>query len=147
MSSKKIFIGIILLAAISISFVSYFRASTFPFNTPIQVGSAKFNVFIAETPESRERGLSGAISLDEDQGLLMVFERDDKWAIWMKDMNFSLDILWFAEDGTLIYMKEDVLPETYPEIFMPTSPARFVLELPAGSIKREGIILGNVLVR
>ena len=52
----------------------------------------KIKVELAITPEARAQGLSGRPSLSENEGVLFVFDKPDKYSFWMKNMNFPLDI-------------------------------------------------------
>jgi uncharacterized protein len=76
--------------------------------------------------------------------MLFVFDTDDYHGIWMKDMNYSIDIIWLDSGKTVVYMAEDVSPDTYPEVFRPDVPARYVVELSAGAAHRHGITEGQV---
>jgi len=78
--------------------------------------------------------------------MLFVFDTDGVWGIWMKDMKFSIDILWLAEDGTVLTIVPNASPDSYPTSFRPTSPARFVLELPAGFASSHDIDIGSKFV-
>jgi uncharacterized membrane protein (UPF0127 family) len=117
--------------------------------THIQIGNATVAVEKADTESLREQGLSGRASLPEGQGMLFVFDSDGLWGIWMKDMQFSLDILWVDANGTVITVAANVSPSTYtktpPEIFYPAAPARYVVELPAGFAAARGIKAGSVV--
>jgi uncharacterized membrane protein (UPF0127 family) len=65
--------------------------------------------------------------------------------IWMKDMRFSLDILWIR-DGRIVMIKDRVKPlrpEGPPEIF--TAAADMVLEVPAGFTATKGITVGDTV--
>ena len=93
------------------------------------VDNLAISVTVAKNKEDRQKGLSGTRSLDELQGKLFVFEKEDYYGIWMKDMNYPLDILWIDNNFEIIYIEEDVEPSTYPTIFTPKKPARFVLEM------------------
>ena len=97
---------------------------------------------VVQTEEARSRGLSGRASLAEGHGMLFVFEQDGQWGIWMKDMHFSIDILWLDAAGTVVTVASSISPETYPESFHPEAPARYVLELPAGYAAKAGIAKG-----
>ena len=59
---------------------------------------------VADTPEARQQGLSGRAGLGESEGMLFVFPKDGEYAFWMKDMRFSIDILWLSGNGTIVYM-------------------------------------------
>lgn len=113
---------------------------------PITVGPASLMVDIADSDSERAQGLSGRESLAEGEGLLFLFDKDDVWAIWMKDMHFPIDIIWADAEGSIITISPDVLPESYPEIFIPVAPARYVLEVPAGYTARQGIVVGDKIV-
>lgn len=55
-------------------------------------------------------------------------------------MRINIDIVW-AND-TVVTVLHDVSPSTYPEVFYPQTPARYVLELPAGYAAAHGIAEG-----
>lgn len=101
-------------------------------NTPLKVA-------IANTPETRAKGLSGLEKLPQNHGLLFVFEENEKYGIWMKDMNFAIDIIWLNENFKVVYFKPDISPETFPKIYYPPIDARYVLETNAGFIEEHGI--------
>ncbi|HEY6021161.1 MAG TPA: DUF192 domain-containing protein, partial [Candidatus Paceibacterota bacterium] len=109
----------------------------------VTVGDTSIYVDVADTEVSRERGLSGRDGLVPNSGMLFVFDNDGKWGIWMKDMKFSIDIVWLAQDGTVITIAPDTAPDTYPKAFYPTKPARYVVELPAGFAKAHSIQAGD----
>ena len=112
----------------------------------IQVGDTPLAVEVADTESLREQGLSGRDSLPEGQGMLFVFEQDGLWGIWMKDMRFPIDIVWADASGTVITIAPGIAPDTYPNSFYPTAPARYVLELPAGFAAAHDIAIGSKIV-
>lgn len=101
------------------------------------------HVTIADTESARERGLGGRAELAPDEGMLFVFPSDGNYAFWMKDMSFPIDIIWLAADGTIVHIEQAVSPATYPETFAPETPARYVLELPAGYAKAYTVKVGD----
>lgn len=98
---------------------------------------------VADTQELRERGLSGREALEPDEGMLFVFREDGIHGVWMKDMRFSIDILWLSSDGTVVEIAQNVSPTSYPHVFAPKVPVRYVLELPAGSVKEYTVHVGD----
>ncbi len=113
----------------------------------IQVGDALVMAEVASTPELRAQGLSGRASLTEGEAMLFVFEQEGSPGIWMKDMQFSIDILWADSEGTIITIKDNVSPDTYPQSFYPNrAEARYVLEVPAGFFSRYDIAEGMKIV-
>lgn len=111
----------------------------------ITVGDTTVVVDVVSTDLLRQKGLSGRESLSDGTGMLFVFDTSDRWGIWMKDMHFSIDILWIREDGVVVTLKEHVAPESYPTVFSSTEPARYVLELPAGFAQKHGVQEGSVI--
>jgi hypothetical protein len=98
----------------------------------ISVSGVPVYVKIADTEALRERGLSGTVSLPANQGMLFMFDREGYYAMWMKDMRYSLDIIWISEQGIIVHIEKNLSPDTYPQAFTSTEPARTILELPAG---------------
>jgi len=109
----------------------------------IRIAGRSVKVSIADTPASRERGLGGRAGLGPDEGMLFVFPEDGRHAFWMKDMRFSIDIVWLSADGYVIAIAPSVSPKTYPHSFAPQTPARYVVELPAGFSERYDLRAGD----
>ncbi len=118
---------------------------SWPGHYTMRLGERTIKVEIAGTRDERVRGLSGRHDLAAGTGLLFVFPGDDTYGIWMKEMNFSIDILWISKDLRIIHIAADVSPRTYPDVFMPSEPARFVLEMPAGSARKMGLKVGTTV--
>lgn len=111
----------------------------------LNLGATTIAAEVADTPALRERGLGGRTSLAEGSGMWFVFDTDDYWPFWMKDTLIPLDMLWVAADGTIVTIARDVRPESYPQAYEPTQPARYVLEVPAGFAASRGIAEGQII--
>lgn len=90
---------------------------------------------VAATNSARTLGLSGRASMPADQGMLFDFYKPGEYCMWMKDMSFALDMMWLNEDKEIIYMIENVGPDTYPQSFCGPKEARYVVEVNAGVVK------------
>jgi uncharacterized membrane protein (UPF0127 family) len=112
----------------------------------IKLGSGIFNVSVAESDRERKIGLSGRESLSINEGLFFVFDREGKHSIWMKNMRFAIDIIWLDKSFEVVDIKENVLPESFPEVFSPRADALYVLELKNNSSKKYDISLGKKMV-
>lgn len=108
-------------------------------NLIVEIDGQLIEVTLADTPKLREQGLSGTTNLPTNSGMLFVFPYSDNWGIWMKDMNYALDILWIDRLGRIVHLKENVTPESFPHTYQPTKPALYVLELSAGFIENNNI--------
>ena len=118
----------------------------------IELKGQTVRVTVADTESARQKGLSGRAGLAADEGMLFVFAQDGEHAFWMKDMRFSIDILWLRESlstgsgqAVVVYMAQNVSPDTYPQSFRPNVPARYVLELPAGYAKEHTVSIGDIV--
>jgi len=112
----------------------------------VVIGATPLTLEVVSTEASREQGLSGRGSLAPGTGMLFVFDSDGQWGFWMKDMLFNIDMVWVAADGTVVTVAKDVSPDTYPQVFYPSSPARYVLELPAGFADSHHLAEGSKIV-
>jgi len=100
----------------------------------------------ATTVLAREKGLGWRTSLPEDYGMLFVFPEDDLQGFWMKDMLVPIDIFWLDAQGHVVFMETDVQPESYPDVFYPNAPARYVLETVSGFAASHGVTIGTSLL-
>jgi uncharacterized membrane protein (UPF0127 family) len=114
--------------------------------TILTIAQKSIEIDLADTPALRTRGLSGRTSLAPDHGMLFVFEKPDLHGFWMKEMNFSIDIIYIGADKKIVDIKKGVSPESYPMIFKPNQPALYVLEVPAGFSEENNIKVGNDVV-
>ena len=96
-----------------------------------------------DTPDSRAEGLSGRPSLSERAGLLFIFEKSALHGFWMKGMHFPIDMIWLDEAGVVVGLKGYATPESFPKIFYPEAPARYVLEINVGFIADHELRLGE----
>lgn len=112
----------------------------------ISVGKVVFQAEIADTEQAREKGLSGRDSLPANKALLLKFDSDDKWGIWMKGMKMPIDIVWINSDKQVVHVEHDVQPDAEPYVtYLPPSPARYVLEINSGEAKKAKITVGSTV--
>lgn len=111
----------------------------------LKINDVNIEVEVADTPETREKGLSGREKLPEGTGMLFIFDRPNQYGFWMKDMRFAIDIVWIDEKYHVVGIEREVLPSTFPQTFYPNQPIKYVLELPAGSSDRYNIDINTVV--
>ncbi|MBI2097824.1 MAG: DUF192 domain-containing protein [Candidatus Vogelbacteria bacterium] len=108
-------------------------------------GAGKLKIEIADDDIERSRGLSGRTTLAENEGMLFVFDAPGSYGFWMKNMNFPIDIIWLDEDWRIAGVTANVSPESFPQIFYPERPIKYVLEVKAGFARRQSIQTGQVV--
>jgi uncharacterized membrane protein (UPF0127 family) len=111
----------------------------------LAVGGVVFDAEVSDTVELQSQGLSGRSTLAEREAMLFVFERPLRHAFSMRGMRFAIDIIWIDQDGIVSEITPRVEPATYPQIFQPQRPVKYVLEINAGLAEARGISAGDRL--
>ncbi len=109
----------------------------------VNINNTSITVEVANTSEMRAKGLSDRRTLPDGTGMFFVFDSPDKYGFWMKNMNFSIDIIWIDADMYIVGVEKQVSPKTFPQIFYPNQAVKYVLELPAGFSDEHRIDIGQ----
>jgi uncharacterized protein len=109
-------------------------------------GGVSLRIEYATTVEARERGLGGRAEIPADYGMLFVFPKDERYGFWMKDTLVSLDIFWLDDKGQVVSIASEVATSTYPNVFYPNAPARYVLETASGFARSHEVKIGTPLL-
>ncbi len=141
--SRGFYIGLLVVAVVVIALFFY---KTSPPAAVGEFGGVSLRLEYATTTLAREVGLSGRGSIPNDYGMLFVFPKDAPYGFWMKGMLVPIDIFWLDDKGQVVFIAQDVATSTYPNVFYPNVPARYVLETAAGFAKVRGIAIGTPLV-
>ncbi len=140
-----IIFSILVVSAYTLQNQSRSTPSRYTYTTPAIIGNAPISIDRVNSPLGRQLGLSGEKFLRENQGLLFAFEENSMYGIWMKDMNFAIDVVWFDENLRVVSIRKEFSPSSYPEVAYPTAPAKYVLEVPAGFADTHQIKIGDTL--
>lgn len=145
-------VGVFCAAILTYGIVTTFISSpiestsiTYPPSATIAVGDTKLTVDIAATVATMRKGLGERSTLSPSDGMLFIFEQEALHGIWMKDMQFAIDIVWIDKTGKIVAITEGVTPETYPTVFRPPVPAQYVIETNAYAAKEYGLMENMVL--
>jgi uncharacterized membrane protein (UPF0127 family) len=98
---------------------------------------------LAVSDEERAQGLMFREKIDEDQAMLFLFEEEVIHSFWMKNMRFSIDIIWLDEEKRIVHIEKSVPPcpkDPCPS-YVPAEKASFVLEVQAGFVEKHGLRL------
>ncbi len=109
----------------------------------------KFQFKLVNTDPSRVKGLSGRQEIGAD-GMLFVFTNPGYHGIWMKQMQFDLDLIWFDVSGKIIDLTLSAPAPISNQlnnlpVYQPSEPASMVLEVPAGFVQEYQIQVGQLL--
>lgn len=104
-------------------------------------GEKSFTIEIADDSIERSAGLMHRQSMDDDHGMLFVFDQTQQVGFWMKNTPMPLDLIFIGQDGRIRDIEHgEPLSEA---LISPGEPIRFVLELKAGTARKEGIEDGD----
>jgi len=141
-SKSNVFILIIILV-----FASSVIIYSLPTNKKyiLSIDGRVIESMVVDNSETRARGLSGMESLPKDTVMLFVFDSPDKYGIWMKDMKFSIDIIWLDETGRVVWLESNVSPDSYPKVFFPPEKSLYTIEAKSGFIEQNHLVVGKIL--
>lgn len=107
----------------------------------LYVGNHAYGILRASTPAERARGLSGHNTLPPNEVMLFVYDHPAVQCFWMKDMAFSIDMIWLNNAKQVVRVMPDVSPATFPRSFC--APAQYVAEFGAGQVRAADIHVGQ----
>ncbi len=148
-----IFIAAVIIGVVglmSIPSESKLESVEFPRGT-IMVDDIPLEVQIADTEPRRVRGLMFQDELPYDQGMIFVFDTPGLYSLWMLNMQFSLDMIWFDQDGKTVHIEQNVPPCKTPleittcQSVVPDGQAVYVLEVTSGFVKQNNITKDSLL--
>ena len=120
------------------------EAVEFPRGT-IKVDDIPLEVQIADNEPRRVRGLMFQEQLPYDEGMLFVFAESGFYSLWMLNMQFPLDMIWFDENGNVVHIEKNIPPcktalETMTcKSYSPENESKYILEVTAGFVDKFGI--------
>ncbi|PQO23480.1 hypothetical protein C2I36_07555 [Rhodobacteraceae bacterium WD3A24] len=105
-------------------------------------GQARFQVEIADTPETRARGLMHRESLPLGTGMLFIYDSPQSVSFWMRNTLIPLDMIFADATGVVRRVHHEAVPGD--ETPIPGGPGILaVLEINGGLAARIGIDAGS----
>ena len=124
------------IAAGMVLLVAFPARSELP-TIPLSAGIHLISAEVANTFETRARGLMYRESLGPNQGMLFVFPQLERHCMWMKNTPLALSVAFLDERGQVISISE-MEPHT-ENAHCAARPARFALEMSKGWFQAKGI--------
>ncbi len=120
----------------------------------LTIGNTTVIVTVANTNETRQKGLSGITNLQNNQGMLFIFDTKnipvENAKFWMKDMKIPLDFIWI-KDNKISEITPNVpapipnTPDNALQIYAPSTSIDYVLEVNAGFTMKNNIKVGDTV--
>ena len=106
-------------------------------------------VSVADTPQSREKGLMCVTHMKEGDGMLFAFPQAMTLNFWMKNTLVSLDMIWIDLDKKISAIRENLpssrLDTPDNKVASAGGYGAYVLELPAGAVAKRRLKVGDAL--
>lgn len=135
----RLLLGAAVVTFIGILLISFILSRQ---STKVLVNGGSFRVTVAKTEKEKQIGLSKTEGINENQGMLFVFDTPDYHSFWMKEMKFPIDIIYINGDKVITVI-ENAKPPTDSggslEIYQPEDKSDKVLEVSAGIAKKYNI--------
>lgn len=112
--------------------------------TDIKIGEIRFTVEVADSPIKQIRGLMNRANLSDDEGMLFVYTEDRQVQFWMKNVPFSLDMIFLDRCGIVTQIHRNAKPHN-TSIIRSSGKIRAVLEIRGGASKRAQISIGDTV--
>jgi uncharacterized protein len=103
---------------------------------------ASITIEIAETKATRAKGLMGREEMDDNVGMLFVYQRVGDKVFWMRNTPLSLDMVFVSEDGMVLNIAGRTRPFS-DNNYRSKGPAKYVVEVLSGFCDRYGIREGT----
>jgi len=106
---------------------------------------ATVDAAVADTRKERIRGLSEHESLDDGEGMLFVHDEAGTQTYVMREMDFPLDIVFVAPNGTVTKIASAPAPgpDEDGESITRSGYGQYVLEVPRGYAEAVGLSVGD----
>lgn len=108
------------------------------FYTAENVEIVKINIEVADDDAQRQMGLMNRSFMGNDQGMLFIFNKEERQAFWMHNTIIPLDIIYVNSNKEIVSIVEDATP--FSDQSLPSKgPAIYVVEVNAGFCAQYGI--------
>jgi uncharacterized protein len=111
----------------------------------VRTGNDRIDVQVADTNAELATGLGGKACISDNQGMLFKLEKPGIYEFWMKDMKFSIDIIWIDSNRKIVHIEKNVTPSSYPQTYKNNVAAMDILELKANRSSELDLEIGTQL--
>jgi len=142
MKNKFVFTAFIVLFIIII-LVSFYQPGEI---SKVCIKDKCFSVELAKTSAEQAKGLSNRSFLDQNAGMLFIFNKIGIYSFWMKDTLIPLDMIWI-NNNQIVYIERSAQPclENSCPIFNKNIAANYVLEINANLSNKYNISEGDIV--
>lgn len=152
MKKVLIFYGLLVVAIVIFALsrgYTFFHFGTS--SSTAKINGKTYQLILAKTSAEKIKGLSGRTSLDKNAGMLFIFATSDKYAFWMNNMKFPIDIIWINNNKIVDFVENAPAPSAGQNasmlpIYKPSDLANYVLEVNAHEVTSLKMKKGDTVV-
>ena len=102
------------------------------------------DIEIAETEYETQTGLMYRHTMEDNQAMLFIFEKEQPRSFYMKNTEFSLDIIYINKEKEIVSIQKNAKP--YDKKSLPSKvPVLYVLEIKGGLSDLWGVENGDFI--
>lgn len=94
--------------------------------TQIEINNKEYNVLVAQTEDEKATGLMNVEEMDDNEGMLFIYDTPQTLEFWMKDTEIPLDIIFIDSDWEV---KKIAKGNPFDETIISCNNVQYVLEL------------------
>ena len=145
MKNKIYFFVIILIVLAGILYIIFNnkRENT----SKVIINNNLIKIELAYSDKDKFKGLGGREFLEPNQGMLFVYEYENKPGFVMRDMNFPLDFIWIKNNRVVDISKNIPIEPNKRDltVYYPKTNINYVLEVNAGYADKNNIRVGDLV--
>jgi len=155
-NALKVTVIIVLIAVASFFIINNFTKNNKPevkyytfkkegeltFTDSLGNAKIKIDLEIADNEYERQLGLMNRKSMEENQGMLFIFEFERMQSFWMRNTLIPLDMLFINKEKKIVTIHKNtktLSAQSYPS----TAPAIYVVEVVGGFTDKYNIVVGD----
>ena len=77
----------------------------------VKINSDLINVEVAKSSAERQRWLMFREQrLPFNSAMVLIYDKPDLYSLWLLNIEYNLDLIWFDENGNVVYIVKDASP-------------------------------------
>lgn len=112
----------------------------------VKIGATSISVEVADDDVKRAHGLMFRERLDENTGMIFIFDQPRVQTFWMKNTLIPLSIAFIGQDLTIVDIQEmepASAVELSPRLYTSSAPAKYALEMNKGWFAKHHVKTGE----
>ncbi len=107
----------------------------------VALGRLRLDALVADSFLKRMIGLMFRNELSGRECMLFIFGRPGRYGIWMKNMRFSIDVVWIDDKFNVVDYAQNLKPcsKIICRTYYPETESKYIIEAEAGFVKSNNL--------